>query len=50
MKVSLEWLSDYVKLPAGLEAEEIAHSLTMATVAFPLFKKSARYRPARCRK
>ncbi len=32
MKVSLEWLSDYVKLPAEVEADEIAYALTMATV------------------
>ena len=32
MKVSLEWLSDYVKLPAELAADEIAYALTMATV------------------
>ncbi len=32
MKVSLEWLSDYVKLPPELTPEEIQYSLTMATV------------------
>lgn len=32
MKISLEWLSDFVKLPEGLSAEQIQYSLTMATV------------------
>lgn len=32
MIVSIEWLSDYVSLPADLSASRIAHDLTMATV------------------
>jgi phenylalanyl-tRNA synthetase beta chain len=32
VKVSLEWIADYVKLPTALTAEEMAHALTMATV------------------
>jgi phenylalanyl-tRNA synthetase beta chain len=32
MKVSLNWIADYVTLPAGLSPKEIAHQLTMATV------------------
>ncbi|WP_194904746.1 phenylalanine--tRNA ligase subunit beta [Catenulispora rubra] len=32
MKISLEWISDYVDLPAGLSAEQIAHDLTLKTV------------------
>ena len=32
MKLSLDWVADYVKLPAEAEAEEIAYALTMATV------------------
>ncbi len=32
MKISLEWISDYVGLPAGLTAEQIAHDLTLKTV------------------
>lgn len=32
MKLSLNWVADYVQLPAELEAEEIAYALTMATV------------------
>lgn len=32
MIVSIEWLRDYVSLPADLSAERIMHDLTMATV------------------
>ncbi|MFC7546099.1 phenylalanine--tRNA ligase subunit beta [Plantactinospora sp. GCM10030261] len=32
MKVSLEWISDYVDLPAGEPPEELAHRLTLHTV------------------
>ncbi|MEM7244297.1 MAG: phenylalanine--tRNA ligase subunit beta [Acidobacteriota bacterium] len=32
MKVSLEWLSEYVDLPADLEPKTLAHDLTMSTV------------------
>jgi phenylalanyl-tRNA synthetase beta chain len=32
MKISLEWLSDYVDLPANLAISQIMHDLTMATV------------------
>jgi phenylalanyl-tRNA synthetase beta chain len=32
MKISLNWIADYVTLPAGLAAKDIAHQLTMATV------------------
>jgi phenylalanyl-tRNA synthetase beta chain len=32
MKISLEWLSDYVDLPANLEIRQIMHDLTMSTV------------------
>jgi phenylalanyl-tRNA synthetase beta chain len=32
MKISLNWISDYVTLPAGLSPKDIAHQLTMATV------------------
>jgi len=32
MKVSLNWIKDYVKLPSDLELSRIAHDLTMSTV------------------
>jgi phenylalanyl-tRNA synthetase beta chain len=32
MKISLEWLSDYVELPDDLDIKRIAHDLTMVTV------------------
>lgn len=32
MKISLNWIGDYVTLPAGLSPKDIAHQLTMATV------------------
>jgi len=32
MKVSLEWVSDYVRLPAGISPTELAHQLTLKTV------------------
>jgi phenylalanyl-tRNA synthetase beta chain len=32
VKVSLEWLSDFVDLPAGVSAAELAHQLTLRTV------------------
>ena len=32
MKISLNWIADYVTLPAGLTAKDIAHQLTMSTV------------------
>lgn len=32
MKISLEWLSDYVDLPANLAISQIMHDLTMSTV------------------
>lgn len=32
MKVSLEWLSDYIDLPAGVSTKELAHQLTLKTV------------------
>jgi phenylalanyl-tRNA synthetase beta chain len=32
MKISLEWLSDYVDLPANLAIRQIMHDLTMSTV------------------
>ena len=32
MKLSLEWLRDYIALPADLPAEQLMHDLTMATV------------------
>ena len=31
MLVSLKWLSEYVELPEGLDADELAHRLTMAS-------------------
>ena len=32
MKLSLNWIKDYVDLPEGLTASQIAHDLTMSTV------------------
>lgn len=32
MKISLEWISDYVDLPAGLAPDEVARELTLKTV------------------
>ncbi|MCW2932108.1 MAG: phenylalanine--tRNA ligase subunit beta [Actinomycetia bacterium] len=32
MKVSLEWLSDFIDLPAGVSTAELAHQLTLKTV------------------
>lgn len=32
MKISLNWIADYVTLPAGLSPKDIAHQLTMSTV------------------
>lgn len=32
MKISLEWLSDYVDLPADVSIKELAHQLTLKTV------------------
>ena len=32
MKVSLEWVRDYVELPAGLNVTDLAHELTLKTV------------------
>ncbi len=32
MRISLEWISDYVKLPQGLKPEQIKYDLTMSTV------------------
>ncbi len=32
MKISLNWIADYVTLPAGLTPKDIAHQLTMSTV------------------
>jgi phenylalanyl-tRNA synthetase beta chain len=32
LKVSLEWLSDYIDLPAGVSVKELAHQLTLKTV------------------
>ena len=32
MKISLEWIGDYVELPRELRADQIMHDLTMATV------------------
>lgn len=32
MKISLEWLSDYVELPKNLHVSQLMHDLTMATV------------------
>lgn len=32
MKLSLNWIADYVTLPAGLTPKDIAHQLTMSTV------------------
>ena len=32
MKLSIEWIRDYVDLPAELSLKEIMHDLTMATV------------------
>ena len=32
MKVSLDWLTDYIDLPAGLKPEQLMHDLTLSTV------------------
>ena len=32
MKLSLDWIKDYVKLPANLEISKLMHDLTMSTV------------------
>lgn len=32
MKISLEWLSDYIDLPADVSVKELAHQLTLKTV------------------
>jgi phenylalanyl-tRNA synthetase beta chain len=32
VKVSLEWLSDFIDLPAGVSTKELAHQLTLKTV------------------
>lgn len=32
MKLSVEWIKDYVALPDGLTSQQIAHDLTMSTV------------------
>lgn len=32
MKISLNWIADYVTLPSGLTPKDIAHQLTMSTV------------------
>jgi len=32
MKISLEWISDYVALPSGLSINDLIHDLTMTTV------------------
>lgn len=32
MKISLEWISDFVDIPAGVSAAELAHQLTLKTV------------------
>ena len=32
MKVSLEWVRDYVDLPTGLDVKDLAHELTLKTV------------------
>lgn len=32
MKISLEWISDFVDLPTGVEADELARELTLKTV------------------
>ena len=32
MKLSLNWISDYVTLPANLSPKDLAHQLTMSTV------------------
>jgi len=32
MRISVDWLADYVALPPGLKPEQIATDLTMATV------------------
>jgi phenylalanyl-tRNA synthetase beta chain len=32
VKISLEWLSDYICLPAGVSDKELAHQLTLKTV------------------
>ena len=32
MKISLAWISDYVRLPSNLDPKQIAHDLTMSTV------------------
>lgn len=41
MKISLEWLKDYVELPTDLSIETIAHGLTMATVEVEGVEKQA---------
>ena len=32
MKLSLDWIKDYVKLPEGLDVSRLMHDLTMSTV------------------
>ena len=32
MKVSLNWLTDYIDLPSGLKPEQLMHDLTLSTV------------------
>ena len=32
MKVSLNWIKDYVKLPADMDLKKLAYDLTMSTV------------------
>lgn len=41
MFLSLDWLKDYVEIPRGLEAEELARLLTMRTVEIDSVQKQA---------
>ena len=39
MKVSLNWLKDYVELPANLTPEQLSYDLTMTTVEVEEFER-----------
>ncbi len=41
MKISLEWVSEYVQLPAAIETARIAHDLTMTTVEVEAIEEHA---------
>lgn len=41
MKLSLNWIKDYVDLPANLEMKELAHQLTMRTVEVEGYERLA---------